>query len=564
MLVTAVERVKAAYARIDQADRPEVWIALRPQAEVLDEAASHDAAAQVAEPGSLAGMLLAVKDNVDVAGLPTSAGCSAYAYLPTADAPAVARLRAAGAIVLGKTNMDQFATGLVGTRTPHGAVRDMRRPDHVSGGSSAGSALAVALGIADIAIGTDTAGSGRVPAAFQGLIGIKPTFGLVPTRGSVAACRSLDCLTMFAAELELAQRAAWTMAGPDPDDPSSRGWPLDAPLAAPAVPCIALPDPDALGDLSPDARSGFAAFAERLETAGCRTRIIDIDSLLEAGRLLYEGAFVAERHEAVGAFVDAHRSAVDPIVGEIVAAAGTLRAADLAADRHRLSLLRMRVRDQLEGSDALLMPTTTRQPTLAEVATDPIGANSRLGIYTNFCNLLDMSALAIPAGSADGGNFGVTLFAPAFGDMVLADVAGRVMGVAGSDGPAGPSGISLVVVGAHRTGQPLNHELTDRGARRAGVVHTAPSYRLLALDTIPPKPGLVRVERGGASIEGELWNLPAAGLGDFLAKLPAPMTLGPVTLADGRQVVGFGCEPEATVDAADITSYGSWLAYAKS
>jgi allophanate hydrolase len=572
--MSAVERVTEAFARLEETDRPEVWISLRSREQVLAEAAALDARA----PGPLTGVVLAVKDNIDVAGLTTTAGCPAFAYEPAADAPAVARLRAAGAIVLGKTNLDQFATGLVGTRSPHGPVRDALRPEYISGGSSSGSAVAVALGIVDGALGTDTAGSGRVPAAFQGLVGIKPTYGLIPTAGVVPACRTLDCVSVFTADAELGQELLWTMAAPAPVSPGDqrsippgeqappspvgRVWPADAPLALGPQPRVAVPTPEHLEALTADGRRAFSAAVARMTVRGATIVEIDLAPFLEAGRLLYGGAFVAERHAAVGAFVDTHREAVDPVVGTIIADAGQVRATHLVSDGERLEELARVTRATFGTADALLLPTTLRQPTIAEVAADPVDANARLGLYTTFANLLDMCAIALPAGEADGGRFGVSLLAPAFGDRVLADLASMFLSLTGQPYPTdAPGGTQLLVVGAHRRGQPLNHQLTGVGGRFTQVALTSADYRLHALDTDPPKPGLVRVADGGVAIEGELWALPPAALGPFLAALPRPMTLGQVTLDDGRSVVGFACEPGALEDAPDISQFGSWPAY---
>jgi allophanate hydrolase len=559
--MTAVARVRAAYARIAEADRPEVWIALRPlEAAVADAAAVDERVAGGAEL-PLAGATLAVKDNIDVAGLPTTAACPAFAFSPEVSAPVVERMTAAGAVVLGKTNLDQFATGLVGTRTPYGAVRDARRPEYVSGGSSSGSAAAVALGIANLALGTDTAGSGRVPAAFQGIVGIKPTRGLVPALGVVPACRTLDCVTVFARGLAEAERALAVMAGPARADPLARRRPPDAPLAAPPSPRVAAPAPDRLTDLTSDGRRAFTAAVDRLSDTGADLVDVDLAPFLEAGRLLYEGAFVAERYAAVGEFVAAHRAEVDPTVGAIVAGAEGIPAHALVADGERLDELRLAAAAALGDADALLVPTAPFQPTIAAVAADPVAVNRRLGTYTNFCNLLDLSAVAVPAGEADGGQFGVTVMARAFADRVAADVARQLVGGPTADVAAGTGGHRLLVVGAHRAGQPLNRELTARGARLVGATRTAPNYRLYRLDADPPKPGLVRVEEGGAPIEGELWELPVAGLGSLVAALPAPMALGRVRLEDGTESVGFLCEPLATEDADDITPHGSWPRY---
>jgi allophanate hydrolase len=576
MPTTATDRVRTAFERIAVVDRPEVWITLRERDDVLAEAASIDAA----PPGPLSGRVIAVKDNIDVAGMPTTAACPAFGYAPEADAPAVAALRAAGAIVLGKTNLDQFATGLVGTRSPYGAVRDAARPQYVSGGSSSGSAVAVALGVVDAALGTDTAGSGRVPAAFQGLVGIKPTRGLVSTAGVVPACRTLDCVSVLTRDLALGQTVLWLMAAADPPagDPALgiRAWPPGAPLAAPPRPRIAVPAAGSLTDLSPAALAAFAAVVQALVAGGATVREIDLEPFMAAGRLLYEGAFVAERYAAVGPFVDAHRDDVDPTVGAIIHGAAEIPAARLVCDGEALELLRVAADAELSDADAVLVPTAPRQPTIAEVAADPIAVNAALGRYTTFANLLDLCAVALPAGEADGGRFGVTLLGRAFDDRVVADIAARMLGEA-HDAPTtaragtGPRGIALLVVGAHRRGQPLNGQLTDAGARFVEVALTSPDYRMYALATDPPKPGLVRVGAGdgdggrvgpgGRSIEGELWELPAAAVGPFLAALPRPMMLGPVTLADGRSVVGFGCEAAAVDGAPDISDAGSWPAY---
>lgn len=564
--MSAVDRVRAAYAAIEALDRPEIWIFLRPLPDALADAEAVDIAVATGADLPLAGMTVAVKNNVDVAGLPTTAACPGYATAPAAaDAPVVARLRAAGAVVLGATNLDQFATGLVGTRSPHGAVRDARRPDHISGGSSSGSAVAVALGIADVAIGTDTAGSGRVPAALQGIVGIKPTYGVVPTDGVVPACRSYDCVTVFARDLDTADAAMGVIAGPDAVT-AARPFPSHTPLAAPVEPLVAVPRE--LPALSPAWQHAFGAARTRLEQQGVRTREIDMGPFLEAARLLYDGALVAERHEAVGEFVDAHRDTVDPTVGSIISAAGTVPATRLLGDRVRLAELTAAAMTELGDCDALLIPTTTEHPTIAEVAADPIGVNSRLGTYTNFCNLMDMCAVAVPAGTVDGAQFGVSVVARMGADAVALDLARRVTGTdSGVTRPpwpvrAGLAAVPLLVVGAHLRGQPLAWQLEDRGARWLGPAVTAPLYGLVRLETEPPKPGLMRVGADtGTVIGGELWLLTTAMLGDFLAALPSPMMLGRVTLADGTEVVGFGCALDAWNAGVDISTYGNWLDY---
>jgi allophanate hydrolase len=585
--MSAAERVRAAYAAIEAAGRPEIWITLRPAADALAEAAAVDAAVAAGTALPLAGLVAAVKDNIDVAGLPTTAGTESFRSMPDRDATCVARLRAAGLVVLGKANLDQFATGLVGTRTPYGAVRSAWDPARISGGSSSGSAVAVALGLADIALGTDTAGSGRVPAALNGVVGVKPTRGTIPCTGVVPACRSLDCVTVFARSLRLARRAVSLMAGPDGVDPLATllggrprfgGW---DPGAAAGPPRLAVPLPAQLDGLADGWASAFGAAVSRFQAAGAEVATVDIAPLLEAATLLYGGAFVAERYAAAGEHIAAHEELIgttlDPVVATIILDGAKHGAAAYFADRERLDQLAAATADALAGVDALLTPTTTAHPTLAEVAADPVGVNSRLGRYTNFCNLLDLAALAVPAGTVGGGPFGIMLTGPAGSDDRLAEIATLL----DQAGPEILAGTEILVVGAHLAGQPLNHELLAAGGVLVGAAATAPAYRLYALDTIPAKPGLVRVAGSasgsrahaapasssvaapstalsGASIAGELWRLPAAGLARFMAGLAAPMAIGRVRLDDDREVLGFVCEPAALDGATDITSYGGW------
>lgn len=565
--------------------RPEAWIWRRPEVSV-----AADVLAARAGGGPLAGLRLAVKNNVDVAGVPTTAGCPGFADGPaTHDAPAVARLQAAGAVVVGATNLDQFATGLVGQRSPYGAVRAAHRPTHVSGGSSSGSAVAVATGEADLGIGTDTAGSGRVPAAFNGIVGIKPTLGTVSTEGVVPACRSYDAVTLFARDLPTAAAGMAAMAG----GPGTRRWPSDAPLAAPEVARVAVPD--RLVAMAPGWAEAFDAAAQRLRADGCVVEPIPFEEFLEAARLLYDGGLVAERHAAVGDFVDAHLTdpdaGLDPTVAGIIHRAGEVSGPRLARDQATLAGLRARCLAHLDGFDALLVPTAPFQPTRQEVADDPLGPNARVGTYTNFCNLFDLSAVAVPSGTVDEGAagvapFGVTVVARAFHDMVALDLASRVClpvappeetfagapaGAAASgvpwpaaiadvatSGGSGVEAVDLFVVGAHLRGQPLEGQLRDLGALWAGEATTTPAYALTALDTTPSKPGMTRVGAGGAAVAGEVWRLTPGALGRFLAALPEPMSLGRVELADGRWVVGFGAAADAVARGRDITVWGGW------
>ena len=468
--------------------------------------------------------------------------------------------------MLGKTNLDQFATGLVGTRSPYGAVRNAWDPARISGGSSSGSAVAVALGLVDFALGTDTAGSGRVPAALNGIVGVKPTRGVIPCTGVVPACRSLDCVTVFARSVPLARRAVAVMAGPDGVDPlatllGSRprgGWRL--PLA-PESPGrrdaggpvrVAVPLPAQLAGLADGWAEAFEAAVARLRAAGAEIVAVDIAPLLEAASLLYGGSFVAERYTAVGDHVREHAGLIggdlDPVVATIILDAAKHGAADYFADRERLDRLAARAAGALDGCDALLTPTTTLHPTIAEVQGDPVGVNARLGTYTNFANLLDLAALAVPAGTVAGLPFGIMLTGPAGSDARLAEIAARY----------DQADVDLLVVGAHLSGQPLNHELLAAGGtllgpacHRAGLPAVRPGYPAAQARPgpgRPPPPADAEASaagQAGASIAGEVWRLPAAGFARFMTGLAAPMAIGRVCLDDGRDVLGFLCEPAA-------------------
>ncbi len=506
-----VERVTAAYRRIADVGRPEVWITLRDRADALAEAGAVEQRLAAGEGLPLAGLVVAVKDNIDVAGLPTTAGCPDFAYRPATTAAAVERLRAAGAIVLGKTNLDQFGTGLVGTRSPYGAVRNSRDPELVAGGSSSGSAVAVALGIADIGVGTDTAGSVRVPAALNGIVGIKPTLGIIPTHGVVPASASFDAVSVLAADLGLATAAAAAMARPDPRDPRGRRWPADVPLAAPRAPRVAVPDAANLTALSDAYRRAFERTVVRAGDAGLGVEPRDISVLLDAARLLYDGALVAERYAAVGEFLDTGPPGADPVVASIITAARAITGPAFAADLDALARARTAATDLLAGFDAVLLPTTTEHPTLAQVQADPYSINRRMGTYTNFCNPLDMAAVAVPgAPTATGGPFGVTVVVPAFHDQVAVDIAARLSGETST--LLVETGCDIALFGPHS----VRRQLEQLGAR-----HT----------------GQVSAERAPSG--GELFRISEAGLGRLIADLPAPMALSRIELADGRAVTGL-------------------------
>jgi allophanate hydrolase len=557
-----------------------IWITRVPEEQALAQARAVEArgAGTSGSPRSppLYGMPFAVKDNIDCAGIPTTAGCPGYAYVPAEDAPVVARLKAAGAILIGKTNLDQFATGLVGMRSPYGACANAFDASFVAGGSSCGSAIAVARGLVTFALGTDTAGSGRVPAAFNNVVGLKPSRGRLSNRGVVPACKSLDCVSVFALSGVDARAVLTAAEGHDPGDPYSRrlaageGWEPAGEF------CFGVPRRSQLeffGDTQYERL--FDAAVARLEQLGGKAIELDFAPFSEAAQLLYGGPWVAERVAAIGAFCESHPDALHPVLKRVLDDARRYTAADAFRAFHRLEELKRDTALAWEAIDVLVTPTAPTIYTREAVTADPLALNNNLGIYTNFVNLLDLAAVSVPAGfRADGLPFGVTLVAPAGSDLALCGLADRLqrqarlpLGATGShlppaeaDDAAVPTGhVDLAVVGAHLAGFPLNTQLTSRGARLLGAAQTAPLYRLYALPgTTPPKPGMARVERGGASIEVEIWRLPLAGFGAFVAEVPPPLAIGTVALADGSSVKGFLCEAVALEGAADISRFGGW------
>jgi allophanate hydrolase len=560
---SATAGVARALDRLATVDASGIWTSLRTAAELRELAAAVDARAASGTDLPLLGWTVAVKDNIDVAGLPTTAGSPDVLHVPDVSAPAVARLEAAGAVVVGKTNLDQFATGLVGARTPYGVPHAAGDPARVSGGSSAGSGLAVAYDVVDVALGTDTAGSGRVPAAFNHIVGIKPTLGVFPSAGVVPASPSYDTVSVFARDLATAVVAADVIAGPG----SPRPWPADAPFAAVTDrggPRIGVARPADLEPMSPSWRAGYDATVAAVRASGAHVVELDVSPLVDVAVLLYGGALLAERAQAFGEQLAALGDRADPTVAGIVLPARAFSAVDLVRDQQALVAVRSTTATLWSDVDALLLPTAPGHPTLEELGADPVGVNAWVGTYTNFVNLLDLSALAVPAvGSTLGVPVGVSLIGPAFADHALIDLAVRT-GLADDAGPRsafwGAGHVDLVVFGAHRSGQPLHHEVTRTGARLLGPVVTAPAYRMAALATTPPKPGVWRSGTDGAAITGERWAFPRAGFADFLAGLAAPMAVGVVELDDGSSVLGFTCEPGALDGAEDVTRFGDWTA----
>jgi len=578
LAATPSSTLARTYQRIRAHNDPAAFIALRDEAEALAEARALEAAGPAGKP--LYGIPVAVKDNIDVAGLPTTAACPAFAYKPARDATAVARLRQAGAIVVGKTNLDQFATGLVGVRSPYGIPRNAIDPALIPGGSSSGSAVAVSAGLVPLALGTDTAGSGRVPAGLNNIVGLKPSLGLVSTAGVVPACRSLDCVSIFTLTVDDAWTALAAVAGSDAADPYSLARPLGVTGAPPQGLRIGVPIAGQrvfFGDRA--SSQAYDAALERCAKLGMQIVEIDIEPFYETARLLYEGPWVAERYIVLRSLLASQPDAIHPVTKDIILPGARPTAVDAFAAFYKLEELR-RVRDvTFRTIDALLLPTAPTAYTVKQVLADPIQLNSRLGTYTNFVNLLDLCGLAIPSAMrADGIPFGVTLLAPGGQDALLASI-GRLLhadtklplGALGKAHPdlaalpAAPADgeIAVAVVGAHLSGMPLNAELITLGARLLDRTRTAADYKLYALGGEgPARPGLLRVGVGlGAAIEVETWALKPEAFGRFVAAVPSPLSIGTVKLGDGSSVKGFLAEAAATDGARDITAFGGWRAY---
>ncbi len=578
--LSPVELVKSVYARIEAAGDPGIFISLVPEAAALDVARSLGA---FDSSRPLWGVPFAIKDNIDLAGSPTTAACPDFAYSPATNAFAVQKLIDAGAVPIGKTNLDQFATGLVGVRTPFPAPRNAFDPAIVPGGSSSGSAVAVARGLVSFALGTDTAGSGRVPAGLNNLVGLKPTVGAISTRGVVPACRTLDCVSIFALTVDDAFAVFREIACHDPEEPLSRPCSPGVIGAIPPDFRIAIPDGKSLafgGDAL--AEAAFAGAVDDARALGASISEIDMSPFFETARLLYEGPWVAERFDAIRGFFGARPDALLDVTRTIIRGAGKFSAADVFGALNRLAALKRATQPVWRNIDALMVPTYPRPPKVADLAADPLGPNSELGVYTNFVNLLDLCALAVPSRFRDDGfPNGVTLIAPAGRDAALATFGaplsarcGTPLGATGVSRPAPPARlaragmgeIELAVVGAHLSGMALNEELAGRGARFLRGCPTTRDYRLFSLPGGPPRrPGLLRVADGeGFPIETEVWALTHEAFGSFVAGVPAPLGIGTSRLADGTTPKGFIVESEATKEAADISRWGGWRAYLES
>ncbi|WP_404482121.1 allophanate hydrolase [Novosphingobium sp. BL-52-GroH] len=561
-VAVAVETLARAAAY--DAVQPQIWISRATPEQFLAAARAIDARIAAGETLPLAGVPFAVKDNIDVAGFETTAACPAFAYRPEASAGVIERLTAAGALCLGKTNLDQFATGLNGTRSPYGAPRNASNLAYVSGGSSSGSSVAVAAGVVAFALGTDTAGSGRVPAAFNHLIGFKPTKGRWSTRGLVPACRTIDCITVFTDDTTDARLVDAVVAGFDAADPYSKAL-ADRPLGQARIGVPRRAQRNWFGDA--ESEYLYDRALEKLATLG---EIVEIDyaPLQEAAQLLYGGPWVAERTAAMAGILASDPEAVDPTVRTVVEPGAEVSAVELFNGIYRLAEIKRHADELWTTIDMLAFPTTGATYRVAEMLAAPVPLNSALGFYTNFVNLLDMAALAVPAGiRSNATGFGITLIGPADSDRALLDAADTYLAVA--DLPSPPpldlegkmQTVKLAVVGAHLKDMPLHWQLTSRDATFLGAFETAPNYRLYAMaESVPPKPALVHSEEG-APIKVEVYELGVAEFGSFVVEVPAPLAIGTVTLADGSSVKGFVSEPRALTGAEDITDLGGWRAY---
>ena len=560
----AVAEETLARAEAYDAIQPQIWISRATREQFLEAAKAVDARVAAGETLPLAGVPFAAKDNIDVAGFETTAACPAFAYRPEASAGVIERLTAAGALCLGKTNLDQFATGLNGSRSPYGIPRNAYNLAYVSGGSSSGSSVAVAAGLVPFALGTDTAGSGRVPAAFNHLVGFKPTKGRWSTRGLVPACRTLDCITVFTDDTADARLIDEVIASFDQEDPFSKAL-ADAPVKPRTFGVPRRDQRNFFGDLESEYLYGRAL--EKLAELG---DVVEIDyaPLQEAALLLYGGPWVAERTAAMADILATNPEAVDPTVREVVEKGVPMTAVDLFNGIYRLAQLKRYADTLWSEIDVMAFPTAGTTYRVAEMLAAPVALNSNLGAYTNFVNLLDMAALAVPAGiRANGTGFGITLIGPADTDCALLDVADSYLATA--DLPSPPpldlegkmQTVKLAVVGAHLKDMPLHWQLTSRDATFVGAFETAPNYRLYAMaDSVPPKPALVH-SADGAAIKVEVYELGVAEFGSFVAEVPPPLAIGTVTLADGSSVKGFVSEPRATEGAEDVTALGGWRAY---
>lgn len=577
--LTPTQLVLEVLQRISDGD-PKIWISVDSEKNLLRQAGELED--KQADSLPLYGIPFAIKDNIDVANLPTTAACPDFRSFPGSDATVVSLLRNAGAIPIGKTNLDQFATGLVGTRSPYGIPDNPFNPKYIPGGSSSGSAVSVALGQVSFSLGTDTAGSGRVPACFNNLIGLKPTKGSISTLGVFPACRSLDCVSIFALNAHDAQKVFNVAAIQDFDDPYSREVPkeLDSLSRIPKDEAVfGVPDPLQLKFFGNESyQELYLESIRRLESLGHTRKTIDFSPFLEAAKLLYEGPWVAERYWATKDLIENSPDSLLPTTRKVIEKGNLGTAVETFDAMYKLQASRKRAASILSQVDFIATPTAGTHYRKTEIESNPIQLNSNLGYYTNFMNLLDLSAIAVPTGFTEHGlPFGVTLFANAFHDEYLLEIANRLHSESGLNlgksevkrhpelAPAEYDSVPIAVCGAHMSGLPLNSQLRELGSVYLKTIHTSPRYRLFALpNTTPPKPGLVKDAENGGPIEIELWNLPKTQWSTFIGKIPPPLGLGNIELEDGSYVKGFLCEAWAAEGARDITDLGSWRKFVNS
>ena len=536
----------------------------------------------------LYGVPFAVKDNIDVEGWVTTAACPEYAYVASDTAEVVNRLQAAGAVLLGKTNLDQFATGLVGTRSPYGAVPNTFLTDYVSGGSSSGSASVVARGLVAFALGTDTAGSGRIPAGFNNLVGVKPTPSSLPMQGVLPACKSIDVVSILALTVSDGSQILKIMQSPSSGEFVLLG----------IAPDLQPPWLQRLGhrlkvgipkNPGTDVPLGYdAAYRQTLEFAeqlGWELIEIDMSILFETAQLLYEGPWVAERYIVVEELIQKRPGAIDRTVQKVISKAINYSAADTFNAQYKLKDLTVKANNIWKNVDMLLVPTAITCPTLKEVEAEPILKNSELGKYTNFVNLLGWSALALPGTFTERGlPFGVTFIARNGADAALLEegliwqkhtrlmLGHELRQIKDEDldmhthSNAEPF-VRIAVVGAHLKGLPLHHQLIERDCRFVEKTQTSKHYKFFALtNSQPPKPGLVRSvgAQGASAIEVEIYDMPTSKVGSFFQGISFPLGLGSVELENGTWVKGFVCDAGVVTDSLDITSHRGWRNFIQS
>lgn len=556
---TPTDIVREVYRRIEAVGDPAIFIHLRPMEDVIAEAEALPARSE-AQP--LWGVPFVAKDNIDVAGIPTTAGCPAYAYTPEREAFVISKLRAAGALVIGKTNLDQFATGLVGVRSPYGVPKNAIDPEIVPGGSSSGSGVAVGHGFVTFSLGTDTAGSGRVPAALNSVVGLKPSLGALSATGVVPACRTLDTISIFATNVSDAFAAFQVACAEDTEDAYSKKIAAGHLSAPPSKFKVGVPDLASrifFGDTAQ--AENFEANLKQLQTLGATLVELDFSPLYAVAEMLYEGAWVAERYTVVEDLMQNTPDALHPTTAKIIGAAEKLSAADAFRGIYRLKELEQAAGELMGQVDLLCVPTIPTFYSVADLEADPVEPNSNLGTYTNFVNLLDMCAIAVPSvPRSDGRPGSITLLAPSGQDARVASLAAAFAGetMTKTSSNLADTEIAIAVCGAHMSGLALNHELTSRGGRLLEATRTAPRYRLYALAGEPPqRPGLLRIEKG-AKIELEIWALPKSTVGAFLEGIPAPLSIGTVELENNSKAHGFLVETAGVQGAEDITHLGSW------